>query len=348
MSIQIEQQEHPVGTFKQSVPGIRIVATGMQAPDNPIPNEALDALGCDSDWIVQRTGIRSRYHVQPGQATSDLALAASRECLAAANTDPDEIDLIVVATMTPDHYTPPTCCLVQAGLGCTHAAAFDLNAACSGYVYGLSVAGQFLRTGNSRKVLVIGAESMSMVIDPRDKKTYPLFGDGAAATLVEADPNPDSDNASGLLAYRLASYGELASCLVIPGGGSRKPICQEVVDNNEQYLKMDGRTVFKWAVRLIPQISRDVLTDSNTALEEIDWFVFHQANRRIIDAAADELGLDESKVVVNLDRYGNTAAASIPITLHEMNQSGQLERGDRILIAGFGAGLTWAAGVLRW
>ena len=334
--------------FRQSVSGLRVVAMGVAVPPNVVPNEALAELGCDSDWIVQRTGILSRHHAEPGQATSDLALQAARACLDNAGVNPAELDLIIVSTMTPDHYTPSVSCLVQAGLGCHQAATIDMNTACSGFVYGMVTAGQFLKTGNSRKALVVGAETMTMVIDPEDKKTFPLFGDAAAAALLDMDPTATPQNGSGLLSYRLGAAGELANCLLIPGGGSRMPCSQEVVDERAQYLKMDGRTVFKWAVRLVPEITRTVVQEAGLELDEIDWFVFHQANKRIIDAAANELEAAPERVVSNLERFGNTSAASIPILLHEMQTDGKLKRGDRIVIAGFGAGLTWAAGVMRW
>ena len=334
--------------WKRSIPGVQIVSTGMFVPNNEVRNEDLAELGYDSDWIVQRTGIKSRRHVDKDLATSDMATQAARMCLENANVDPDEIDLIIVATMTPDHYTPSAACLTQANLGCRNAAALDLNAACSGFVYSLATAGNFIRAGNCEKALVIGSETMSMVVDPRDKKTFPLFGDAAGAVLLEAAPKPDDEKASGLLTYRLASVGEMSDCLVVPAGGSRMPLSQEVLDSRSQYLRMDGRSVFKWAVRLVPEITREMLAAVGLGLGDIDWFIFHQANKRIIDSAADELGVDLGKVVINLERYGNTSAASIPITMHEANMAGRLKRGDLISIAGFGAGLTWASCVLRW
>ena len=349
MSIATHNKGNMKGSlWKRSIPGVRIVSTGMFAPDNEVRNEDLAALGYDSDWIIQRTGIKSRRHVQNHQATSDMATQAARMCLENANVDPNEIDLIIIATMTPDHYTPSAACLTQANLGCRNAAALDLNAACSGFVYSLATAGNFITAGNCQKALVIGAETMSMVVDPRDKKTFPLFGDAAGAVLLEADPKPDDAQASGLLTYRLASVGEMSDCLVVPAGGSRMPLCQEALDTRSQYLRMDGRTVFKWAVRLVPEITREMLDAVNLKLEDIDWFIYHQANKRIIYSVADELGVDLDKVIINLERYGNTSAASIPITLHEGNTADRFKRGDLIAIAGFGAGLTWAASVLRW
>ena len=209
------------------------MSTGIYVPENKVWNEDLAQLGCDSEWIIQRTGIECRHHVAPGQASSDMATRAGQACLERAGVSPEQVDLILVATMTPDHYAPSTACLTQAKLGCPNAAAMDINAACSGFVYSLMVAGNFIRSGNSQNALVIGSETLTMVMDPEDKKTFPLFGDAAAGVLVQADPNPDGENASGILAYRMASVGELGDCLIIPGGGSLKPCSQEVVDNRD-------------------------------------------------------------------------------------------------------------------
>ncbi len=327
--------------------GVRVVSAGMYVPENVITNEDLANLGCDSEWIIQRTGIKSRRHVLPGQATSDMALAAARDCLENGGVEPDEIDLILVATMTPDHYTPSASCLVQAQLGAT-CGAMDLNAACSGFLYALITGSQFIKTKSFKKVLVIGAETMSMVVDPNDKRTYPLFGDGAGAVLLESDPEPDDSLASGILGFRLASVGELAHSLVVPGGGSRKPACEEVVRNREQFLRMDGRTVFKWAVRLIPEIVQETLEIANMTLAEIDLLILHQANQRILNAATEDLNINPDRVFVNLSTYGNTSAASIAISLNEAWNSGRIKRGDHVMLAGFGAGLTWATCLFRW
>ena len=349
MSIATDNKEKLEGSlWDRSLLGIRVVSTGMFAPDNEVRNEDLAELGYDSDWIIQRTGIKSRRHVEEGQATSDMATKAAQACLANAGVEPDEIDLIIVATMTPDHYTPSAACLTQAKLGCRKAAAFDLNSACSGFVYAMTTAGNILSNGNCQKALVIGSETMSMVVDPSDKKTYPLFGDAAGAVLLEADPKPEPETSPGFLTYRLASVGEMSDCLLIPAGGSRQPLSQEALDTRSQFLRMDGRTVFKWAVRLVPEITREMLDAVNLTLDDVDWFIYHQANKRIIYSVADELGVDLDKVMINLERYGNTSAASIPITLHEGHTAGHFKRGDLIALAGFGAGLTWASGILRW
>jgi 3-oxoacyl-[acyl-carrier-protein] synthase-3 len=330
-----------------SISGIKILGTGSSAGSKRVDNADLAELGCDPDWIFQRSGIRSRFHVAEGEATSDLAIAAAENCLAAANVDRSAIDLIIVATVTPDHLTPSTACIVQAHLGCT-AAAMDLNAACSGFIYGLVVASQFVKSGCSRTALVIGAETLTNIMNPADKKTYPLFGDGAGAVLISADTNADRKSMSGILAYRLASEGKLGDALLIPGGGSRLPISQNVLDQKLHYLTMDGRSVFKWAVRLIPEIVGEMLFRAQLALEDIDLFIPHQANQRIIDAAVEGLGIDREKVFVNLDRYGNTSAASIPIAMAEAVRAGRIEPGSNVLMVGFGGGLTWGSCLFRW
>ena len=238
---------------KRSIHGIRILATGAFAPKNVLKNEDMERLGYDPQWIVKRTGIKSRNHVMPGQASSDLAIEAARDCMKNAGVQADEIDLILVATMTPDHFTPSVACLVQAALGC-QCGAMDVNAACTGFLYALVTGSHFVKAGTFRKVLVISAETMSMMVDREDKKTFPLFGDGGAAALLEVDPNPDPDQSSGILGFRLASVGELASRLVVPGGGSRNPASQEMLDQRQQFLQMEGQKVFKWAVRLLSLI----------------------------------------------------------------------------------------------
>ena len=224
----------------------------------------------------------------------------------------------------------------------------DINAACSGFIYGLATASQFVKSGCSRKALVIGAEAVSLLSNPDDKKVFPLFGDGAGAVLIEADQTEDPDAASGILAYRLAADGSLADSLIVEGGGSKKPIHHPSTTKKECYLTMDGRAVFKWAVRLIPDVVGEMLYRAQLGLEDIDLFIPHQANVRIIDAAVEALGIDPQKVFVNLDRYGNTSAASIPISIAEAVEQGRIKRGDNVMMVGFGAGLTWGACLFRW
>lgn len=342
--VSIERKAKPL---KTDIPGIKILGTGASMGSKLVRNEDLANLGYDSDWILQRTGIKARYHVAEGEATSDMAIRAAEQCLKQAGVCASEVDLIIVATVTPDFKTPSTACLVQAHLG-SPASAFDINAACSGFIYALTMASQFVRTGCSRNALVIGAETLTTLLNPADRKTYPIFGDGAGAVLVSADPNPNEQQASGVLAYRLASEGKLGAALKTPGGGSKIPFSQSVLDSQQHYLEMDGRTVFKWAVRMIPDIVGEILTRASMSLSDIDLFIPHQANVRIIDAAVETLGIDRNKVLVNLDRYGNTSAASIPISIAEAVRQGRLKPGSNVMMVGFGAGLTWGACLYRW
>ncbi len=338
--------------------GIRIAASGMSMGSNLMANSDLGKLGYDSDWIIQRTGIESRCHAAANEATSDFAVASARKCLEEANVAPADVDLIVVATMTPDHLCPSTACLVQHALGCNAAAAIDVNAACSGFVYALVMASQFVKTGCSRNALVIGAETLTAIMDPKDVKTYPLFGDGAGAVLLTADSDTnatDGDEAtkdafypSGILSYKLASDGSQGDALIVPACGSRQPVSADTLTQRDQFLKMDGRTVFKWAVRMIPEIINETLAQADMKLEDVDLFIPHQANTRIINAAMESVGMDPSKVFVNLNRYGNTSAASIPVAIVEALQQGRIKRGDNVLMVGFGGGLTWGSCLFRW
>ena len=322
--------------------GVQILGTGAYVPETIVRNEDLTELGCDADWIVQRTGIRERRRVAAGEATSDLAYKAAVRCLDNAEVASRDVDLILVATMTPDTMTPSVACNVQRRLEAI-APAMDINAACSGFVYALVTGMQFIRTGCSRRVLVIGGDTMSQIINPADKKTYPLFGDGAGAVLLGA-----GSEEQGLLSYALGSEGDLGDLLSVPGGGSRAPLTAESLALGQQYLRMDGRAVFKWAVRMVNDIASDVVRHAELAMDDIDLVVMHQANLRIIDAAVEGLGIDREKVLVNLDRYGNTTAGSIPLVLDEAAAAGKVKRGDHVLLMGFGAGLTWGAGVLRY
>lgn len=321
--------------------GVQILSVGAYAPPDVVRNEDLAHLGCDPDWIVQRTGIRQRRKAADTVATSDLAAEAARRCLAAADVAPHEVDLILVATMTPDSAAPSTACRVQALLGAT-APAMDLSAACSGFMYALATGMQFVKTGCAGRVLVIGAEVMTRAVNPREVKTYPLFGDGAGAVLL----GPGSDD-QGLLSYTLGADGSGGHLLIVPGGGSREPLTAEGIAAGRQYMTMEGRPVFKWAVRLLAESVTSVLLDAGLTPADIDCFVLHQANQRILDAAAADLGIDPARVAMNLAHYGNTSAASIPLVLDDLRASGQLRRGQKLLLCGFGAGLTWGTGVFQ-
>ncbi len=286
--------------------GVRVAATGSYVPETIVTNEDLAALGCDSDWIVRRTGILARRKAADGEASSDLALVAAQRCLEAAGVTPDQIDLILVATITPDHLTPSTACHLQRRLGCV-APAMDINAACAGFMYALVTGAQFVQSGNASRVLVVGADVMSRTIDPKDVKTFPLFGDGAGAALLV----PDKPEGAGLLSYTLGAEGCGGEMLCIPAGGSRRPLSPGAWEAGEQYLRMDGRNVFKWAVRVIADSTLDVLSASQLTMDELDLVILHQANQRIIDSAVDDLGIARERIYVNLQNYGNTSAASI-------------------------------------
>lgn len=322
--------------------GVQILATGAYVPPQVVTNADLKALGCDDEWILKRTGIRERRKAADDVATSDLAREAALECLRAANCESRELDLIILCTMTPDYPTPSTACLLQHQLGAT-CGAMDLNAACSGFMYGLVTAAQFIRSGMCRRVLVVGAEVMTRAIDPTDVKTFPLFGDGAAAVLVGA-----GDPSQGLLTYNLGSDGSGAALLNAPAGGSREPLTPQSLAACRQYMRMDGRPVFKWAVKLVEEAMLEAMERAGVTSDEVAAVVLHQANARILDAAVSDLGFGRDKVIMNLDRYGNTSAASIPLVLHEATRDGRIRRGDLVLLCGFGAGLTWGVGLMRW
>ena len=325
----------------RSLSQIRILATGSFVPDNVVRNEDLASLGYDADWIIQRTGIRQRRHALPDMATSDMAFEAARRCMEQIDMRADEIDLLLVATMTPDSPIPSTACHVQHRLG-IRAPAMDLNAACAGFIYALVTAMQFVKAGSAQLALVIGADTNSRIVNPADKKTFPLFGDGAGAVLIgtRVDESP--------VTFTLGADGAGAGLLCLPGGGSRAPLSAEVLAAERQFIEMDGRSVFKWAVRTLADTIRDVVTHAGLIIDDIDLVVLHQANARIIDAAADALEIAADRLVINLDRYGNTSAASIPLGLDEAARAGRLQPGDRVLLCGFGAGLAWGAILIEW
>ncbi len=325
------------------VAGVRVAATGSYVPDEIVTNEDLAVLGCDSEWIIRRTGIRERRRAADDQATSDLCYEAARRCMDQANVTADQIDLIIVATITPDHPTPSTACHLQRRLGAI-APAMDVNAACAGFMYAMVTAAQFVATGNSRCALVVGADLMSRTVDPEDKKTYPLFGDAAGAMLLVAGES----NCDGILSYQIGSEGCGGEMLCIPAGGTRQSLTPEAYAAGGQYLTMDGRNVFKWAVRVFNDSAKQVLTEAGVNANELALVVLHQANQRIIDSAVSDLNLPREKVFVNLDRYGNTSGASIPLAVDEAVKSGRIHPGDLVLLCGFGAGLAWGTALLRW
>jgi 3-oxoacyl-[acyl-carrier-protein] synthase-3 len=322
--------------------GVQVVATGGYVPEIVVRNEDLAALGCDPQWIIQRTGIRERRHAPPEMATSDMAIIAAERAMRQAGVTAGDIDLVVLATFTPDWPVPATACQVQTKLG-INAPAMDVQAACAGFIYALITGMQFVATGCSRLALVVGSDTNSRVVDPADKKIYPLFGDGAGAVLLSS-----GSAEQGMLAYTMGSEGSGADLLYTPMGGSRMRPCATGFEARQHYLKMDGRPVFKWAVRLLAQTMREVLNATKLSLADIALVVLHQANVRIIDAAVEDLGIPREKLIMQIDRYGNTSAGSIPLLLDEANRDGRLRRGDHVLVSGFGAGLAWGTAVLRW
>lgn len=322
--------------------GVQIVGTGSFVPDKVVTNEDLISLGCDAEWILQRTGIRERRHVPAGMSTGDMAIEAAKQCLESADVHPADVDLLLLATFTPDRLFPATAPMVQDQLG-LNCGAMDLAAACTGFVYALVTGMQFVATGSCKRVLVIGADANSRILDPTDKKTYPLFGDGAGAVLL-APGSPEQ----GALCYTLGSDGSGGDLLCRHSGGAAKPFDPAHVDQRDWFVTMDGRPIFKWAVRLLEESSRQIVEAAELQLSDIDWWLFHQANVRILDAAAEALKIDPERVVMHLDRYGNTSAGSIPIALDETYRAGNIRRGQNLLMCGFGGGLTWGTMALRW
>jgi 3-oxoacyl-[acyl-carrier-protein] synthase-3 len=324
---------------------VRIAGLATYVPPRVLTNADLEKMvETSNEWILQRTGIRERHVVDPGVATSDLAAEAARGAMAQAGVSPRDIGFIVVGTTTPDTLFPSTACLLQHKIGATAAWGFDLGAACSGFTYALTAGMQMVATGAHDYALVIGADVMSSIIDYQDRATCVLFGDGAGAVVLA--PAGDQDPAIIDFAHEVDGSGGPALCM--PAGGSRMPASHDTVERRLHYVKQDGQTVFKFAVRKTEEISRRLLSRNGLDPSDIDLFVSHQANRRIITAAADRLGLPESKVVINLDVYGNTTAATIPLALADAVRDGRLKRGDLLLLASVGAGFTVGAVLLRW
>jgi len=321
----------------------RIAGTGSYVPTKVLTNADLERMVATSDeWIRERTGIRERHIAGAGEACSDLAVQAGKRALAAAGLAAADLDMILVATCTGDYPLPATACLVQHQLGATKAAACDLSAACCGFVYTLSVADAYVKTG-MRHVLVIGSEVMSAITDWTDRNTCVLFGDGAGAAVISTN-----DGEQGILSTHLRSDGSLCELIAVPGGGSRTPPSEKVIAERMQYIKMKGHETFKVAVRTLEEIARETLEANHLRVEDLDLYVPHQANVRILKAVMERLGLPLEKVMLNLNRYGNTSAASIPIALDEAVRTGRIKDGSLVMLGAFGAGLTWASAMIRW
>ncbi|MBN2474780.1 MAG: ketoacyl-ACP synthase III [Pirellulales bacterium] len=322
--------------------GVQVVGIGSHAPANAVRNEDLAALGYDADWIVQRTGILERRHAEPDVATSDLAVEAARRCIEDASVDPADIDLILLGTLTPDTLLPATASMIQDRLGLC-APAMDIQAACASFIFAMITGMQFVASGCSRLVLVIGADCNSRIIDPADRRTFPLFGDAAGAVLLAP-----GDPSQGLLSYAVGSDGSGAELLSRPMGGSRLPFSVAGQHQGLHFLQMNGRPVFKWAIRMLRESISDTLRAANMTLDDVDLVIFHQANMRIINSSVKDLGVDPHKVFINLDRYGNTSSASIPLALDEAYRSGRIQRGSHVLFSGFGGGLAWGTVLMKW
>jgi len=324
--------------------GLRVAVTGcgMAVPERRVTNfDLARTVDTSDEWITERTGIKERRVAGEGETTASLAIEAGMAAIKDAGVDPADIGCCIVATCTSEQPIPPTSSFVQEGLG-LRCGAFDIDAACSGFVYALVVGATMVASGAMGPVLVIGAETLSRVVDPTDRSTVILFGDGAGAVVLAP-----SDEV-GLLAWDLGCDGSLTSLLGVPAGGSRLPTSAETVAAGDHWLKMDGREVFRRAVRVIVDSARVTLDQAGVGADDVALFVPHQANSRIIDSAAAKLGLPPERTLVNIDRYGNTSAASVPIALAEAADAGRLERGDLVLLSGFGAGMSWASALLRW
>lgn len=321
-----------------------ITGVGMYVPDKILDNAYFEKIvETNSEWIITRTGIRERRILEDG-ATSDLAYLAAEDLIKSHNINRDEIDVIIVATVTPDMFFPATACLVQEKLGCKNAWGFDLSAACSGFLFALQTGASLIESGTYKKVLVIGADKMSAITDYTDRNTCILFGDAGSAVLLE----PSEDKALGIQDSILRIDGSGRDALYMSGGGSLNPPTHETVDKKMHYIYQDGKAVFKVAVKGMADVSYEIMEKNNLKSEDVAYLVPHQANLRIIDATAERMGLPKEKVMINIDKYGNTTAATIPLCLTEYYRSGKLKKGDNLVLAAFGAGYTWGSTYLVW
>ncbi|HXL02482.1 MAG TPA: beta-ketoacyl-ACP synthase III [Candidatus Atribacteria bacterium] len=322
---------------------VKILGTGSSVPERVITNFDLEKIVDTSDeWITTRTGIKERRIAQKEESTSTFALLAAQRALQAAQVSAEELDLIVVATVTPDMLFPATACLLQRELKARKAASFDLEAGCTGFVYALSLAEKYLRGGGGEKALVVGAETLSKILDWQDRSTCVLFGDGAGAAVLGLSKE------GGIIATYLGSDGGGAHLLELPAGCSRMPASLDTVNNRLHYIKMNGNEVFKFAVKIMEEASLEVIKRGHVEMDEVNLFIPHQANIRIINSAAKRLGIPEERVFVNVHKYGNTSSASIPLALDEAYREGKINGGDLVLLVGFGAGLTWGSALIRW
>jgi 3-oxoacyl-[acyl-carrier-protein] synthase-3 len=323
----------------------KIIGTGSYVPSSIVTNHDLEqTLDTSDKWIVERTGVKERRIAAKDEATSDLAVQAAQRALASAGISPCDVDMVIVGTTTPDMVFPSTACLVLQKLGITQSAAFDIAAACSGFLYALSVGEQYILSGKYKKVLVIGADLMSRIVDWTDRSTCVLFGDGAGAVLLA----PSSDKTHGILSTHIHADGSLWNLIAVSGGGSANPPSERVLTDKLNTVKMKGGETFKAAVRTLEEVARETLCANGVALSDITYIVPHQANIRIIKAVAERLDIDMDKVVINLSRYGNTSAASIPLALDEAVRDGRIKESSLILLLAFGSGLTWGSALIKF
>ncbi len=329
---------------RDKMPRVMIAGTGSYLPERILTNAELETMvETNDEWITARTGMRERRIAREDEATSDMAIAAARQAMASAGVEADEIDLVLVATCTPDMAFPSTACLLQAALGVKKALCFDLSAACSGFLYGLETARSMMQSGIYRTVLVVGADKMSAVTDWTDRGTCILFGDGAGAVILKP-----SATHRGVIATVAGADGSLGDLLMIPGGGSRMPATSESVAAHQHTVKMAGNNVFKHAVRCMTESVFAVLEKAGLTAEDVSWVIPHQANMRIIQAISDRIHIPIERFIINLDRYGNTTAATVPVALDEGVKAGRIQRGDVLLMVVFGGGFTWGATVLEY
>jgi 3-oxoacyl-[acyl-carrier-protein] synthase III len=323
----------------------KISALGTYVPPRLLTNTDLEKLVDTTDqWILDRTGIRERHVVDKGVASSDLALEASKKAIAEAGLEPSDLDAIIVATVTPDMLFPCTACLVQDKLGAKDVWGFDMNAACSSFLYALQVGSRFVVSGDHKRVLVVGVDVMSSIIDYTDRATCVIFGDGAGAVLLE----PTTDESLGLIDFLHEVDGSGGCSLFMPGGGSLHPATQETVANRMHYVHQDGQAVFKFAVRKMAEVCEKLLQRNHLTGKDINVFIPHQANRRIITATAERLGMPMDRVIINIDRFGNTTSATLPLAMETARQEGKMKKGDLVLLAAVGAGFTVGASLVRW
>ncbi|CAG0942447.1 partial 3-oxoacyl-[acyl-carrier-protein] synthase III, partial [Candidatus Brocadiaceae bacterium] len=321
-----------------------ITGIGSYLPSKVLTNYDLEKMvDTSDDWIIQRTGIKERRIVENGQITSDLATHASLRAMEDAGVSPNDLDMIITSTITPDHIFPSTSCYIQQKIGASRASAFDILAACAGFIYALSVGESFVNSGAMKTVLVVGAECLSKITDYTDRTTCILFGDGAGAVVIQK-----SSTKHEILSTSLAADGSQADVLIMPGGGAKNPASLESVQQRTHYIQFKGKEVFKLAINNITNLITDTVNKNGFSLEDIDLIIPHQSNLRIIEATMEKLGLPMEKAVVNIDKYGNTSSASIPIAIDEARKEGRLSKGDIVMLVAFGGGLTWGSSIIRW